>query len=95
LVSPRDLGARQKVNVILKYSTWGIDGNARTKQAYLLSTIIVVKSSMRQLLLSNIKLSMQIMCQLHKMDALSYYTGTKLKIYGFCPIHGTFSLIVA
>jgi hypothetical protein len=40
----------------------GIDGNVRTKQAYLLSFVIVVKSSIRLLLLSRTKLSMH-MCQ--------------------------------
>ncbi len=51
-----------KISVILKSSTWGIYGNVRTEQTYLLSFVIVVRSSTRPLLLSNKKLSTQ-MCQ--------------------------------
>jgi hypothetical protein len=40
----------------------GINGNVRTKQVYLLSFVIVVKSSIRLFLLSRTKLSMH-MCQ--------------------------------
>jgi hypothetical protein len=50
-----------KVNAIFKSSTWGIDGNVRKKQVYLLSSIIVVKNFMRLILLSSTKLSTQ-MC---------------------------------
>jgi hypothetical protein len=38
-----------------------VDGNVETNQAYLLSSVIVVRSSMRPLLLSNTKLSIH-MC---------------------------------
>jgi hypothetical protein len=46
-----------KVNVILKSSTQGIDGNVKIEQVYLLSSVIVVRSSIRMLLLSSTKLS--------------------------------------
>jgi len=63
-----------KVSVIFKSSTWGIDGNVITKQAYLLNFVIVVRSSMIPLLLSSTKLSMQ-MCQ-------STSNGCTFFIYG-------------
>ncbi len=63
-----------KVNAIFKSSTWGIDGNVRKKQVYLLSSIIFVKSFMRSILLSSTKLSMQ-MCQLAS-------NGCTFSIYG-------------
>jgi len=47
----------EKVSIIFKSSTWGIDGNVRIEQAYLLSSIIVVKNSLKLLLLWSTKLA--------------------------------------
>ncbi len=51
-----------KVNPILKSSTWIINGNVSRKQTYLFNFVIIMRSSMRPVLLLRIKMSTQ-MCQ--------------------------------
>jgi hypothetical protein len=54
-----------------------VDGNVRIEQAYLLSSVIVVRSSTRPFLLSNTKFSMH-MCQSTSNECTFFIYGNQI-----------------